>query len=92
MIRICLKVKSQPTKNIEVFSKGTDLRCKTLYIGDYEYVNIFSFAVLDVKLWLEEDGDLNRNDHLYIHSNSFRRKPKIYTKSYHLSAMTLYPT
>ena len=33
-----------------VFSQGTDdsknLRCETLYIGDYEYVNISSFAVL----------------------------------------------
>ena len=31
-----------------------------MYIGDYEYVNISSFAVLGIKLWLE-DGDLNRN-------------------------------
>ena len=37
------------------------LRCETLYIGDYEYVNISSFAVLGKKLWLEEDCDLNRN-------------------------------
>ena len=37
----------------------------TRYIGDYEYVNISSFAVLGIKLWLEEDGDLNRNDPLY---------------------------
>ena len=66
--RICLNVKSQRTKKIEVFSKGTDdsknLRCETLFIGDYEYVNISSFAVLGIKLWLEEDGDLNRNDPL----------------------------
>ena len=65
MIRICLNVKSE---KIEVFSQGTDdsknLRCETLYIGDYEYVSISSFAVLGVKLWLEEDGDL-KNDHLY---------------------------
>ena len=26
--------------------------------GDYEYVNISSFAVLGIKLWLEKDGDL----------------------------------
>ena len=49
--------------------RGTDdsknLRCETLYIGDYEYVNISSFAVLNIKLSLEEDGDLNRNDSLY---------------------------
>ena len=69
MIRICLNVKSQRTKNIEVFSQGTydskNLRCETLYIGDYGYVNISSFAVLGIKLWLEKDGDLNRNDPLY---------------------------
>ena len=41
------------------------LRCETLYIVDYEYVNISSFAVLGIKLWLQEDGDLNRNDRLY---------------------------
>ena len=74
MIRVCLNVKSQQTKKIEVFSQGTDdsnnLRCETLYIGDYEYVNISSFAVLGIELWLEEDGDLIRND-LYIHSDSF---------------------
>ena len=38
------------------------MRYDTLYISDYEYVNISSFAVLGIKLWLEEDGDLNRND------------------------------
>ena len=69
MIRICLSVKSQRTKKIEVFSQGTDdsknFRCETLYIGDYEYVNISSFAMLGIKLWLEEDGDLNRNDLSY---------------------------
>ena len=52
-------------KKLLVFSQGTDdsenLRCETLYIGNYEYVNISSFAVLGIKLWLEEDGDLNRN-------------------------------
>ena len=36
----------------------------TRYTGDYEHVNISSFAVLSIKLWLEEDGDLNRNDPL----------------------------
>ena len=40
------------------------LRCKALYIGHYEYVNISSFAVLGIKLSLEEDGNLNRNDSL----------------------------
>ena len=58
----------------DVFSQGTDdsinLGCETLYIGDCEYVNISSFAVLGIKLWLEEDGNLNRNDPLY----SFKSK------------------
>ena len=67
MIRICLNVKSQRTKKL--FSLETDdskrLRCETLYIGDYESVNIYSFVVLGIKLWLEEDSDLNRNDSLY---------------------------
>ena len=70
MIRICLNVKSQWTKQIEVFSQGTEdsknLRCETLYIGNYEYVNISSFAVLlGIKLRLEEDRSLNKNDPLY---------------------------
>ena len=87
MIRICLDVKSQQTKKYEVISQGTDnsknLRCETLYIRDYEYVNISSFAGLGIKLWLEEDGDLNRNDPLYSF-NSFSQKLKIDTKCYHL--------
>ena len=90
MIRICFNVKSQLTKKVEVFSQGTydskHLRCETLYIGDYENVNISSFAVLGIKLWLEENGDLSRND-----SNSFSRNFKIDTKCYHLLAITLYP-
>ena len=69
MIRICLNVKFQWTKKVEVFSQGIDdsttLRCETLKIGDYEYVNISSFAVLGIKPWLKEDGHLNRNDPLY---------------------------
>ena len=63
MIRISLNVKSQGTIKIEVFSQGTDdskhLKCGTLYIADCEYKNITSFAVLDIKLWLEEDSDFN---------------------------------
>ena len=50
----------------ENFSQGTNdsknLRYETLYIGDNKYVNISSFIVLDIKLRLEENGDLNRND------------------------------
>ena len=69
MVRICLNVKSQRTKKVEVFSQGTDgsknVRCEALYIADYEYVNISSFAVLGKRLRQEEDGDLNRNDPFY---------------------------
>ena len=72
MVRISLNAKPQGTKKIEIFSQWTDdsknLRCETLHIADYEYVNIFSFAMLDIKLWLEENDDLN-TDHLYIHTN-----------------------
>ena len=54
MIKICLKVKSQRTKKVDDFSQGTEdsknLICEALSIGDYEYVNISSFAVLGMKL------------------------------------------
>ena len=71
VIRISLNVKFQGTEKIEVFSQGTDdfrnLRCETLYIVDYKYVNIFNFAVLDIKLWLEEDDlDTHRSPHVFI--------------------------
>ena len=69
MIRICLNVNYQRTNKIDVFSQGIDesknLKCETMYIGDYEYVKISSFAVLGIKLWLEEYGDLNSNDTFY---------------------------
>ena len=64
-----LNIKPQETKKIKVFSQGTDhsktLRCETLYIADYEHINISSFAVLYMKLWLETDGDLNIDHPLY---------------------------
>ena len=95
MIRICLNFKSQRTKKIEVFSQGTDdsknLRCETLYGGDYKYVDISSFAVLGIKLWLEKDGDFNRNDPLYSFK-FIQSKAQIDTKCYHLLAITSYPT
>ena len=57
------------TKKIEVFSQrngdSKNLRCETLYIADCEYINITSFAVLDIKLWLEEDSDLDTDHPLY---------------------------
>ena len=69
-MRNCSNVKFQLTKKVEVFSQGMDhsknLKCETLNIGNYEYVNISSFAVLGIKLWVEEDGDLNRKDPLYL--------------------------
>ena len=72
VIRICLNVKSQGTEKIGVFSQGTEdskhLRCETLKNGDvniFVYANICSFTVLGIKLWLEEDDDLNRNGPLY---------------------------
>ena len=74
MIRISLNVKSQGTKKFEFFSHGTDnsknLRCETLYIDNYEYVNISRFAMLDIKLQLQEDGDLNREPFIFIQIHS----------------------
>ena len=68
VIRICLNVLNGLKKS-RFSPKGPmtiqNLICETLYIGDYKYVKIFSFAVLGIKLWLEEGGNLNRNDHLY---------------------------
>ena len=47
-----MNVKSQGTEKFEVFFQGTDdfknFRCETLYIAAYKYVNISSFAVLDI--------------------------------------------
>ena len=39
--------------------------CETLYIADYKYVNISSFAVLGIKLWLEDNVDLKWDDLSY---------------------------
>ena len=76
MIRISLNVKSQVTEKIEVCSQGTDdfenLRSETLHIAYHKYVNIFSFAVLDIKLCLEGDSELDTDrSPLCIYSNSF---------------------
>ena len=68
MIRICLNVNPNGLKN-RVLSQGTDdsksFRFETRCIGNYEYVNISSFAVLGMELWLDEESDLNRTDPLY---------------------------
>ena len=42
-----------------------NLRRETLYISVYECVNISIFALFDVKLWLEEDGNVNTHHPLY---------------------------
>ena len=51
------------------FSQGNgdsrNLRGETLNIAASKYVNIFSFAVLHIKLWLEEDRDLDTDHLLY---------------------------
>ena len=72
MNRISLNVKSQGTKKIEVPPKvqeqaddSKNLRHETLYISVYECVNISTFALSDVQLWLEEDGDVNTHHPLY---------------------------
>ena len=67
MISNFFECQIQGTEEIDVFSQGTDdlknVRCDTLCIADYKCVNISSFAVLDIKLWLEEDSKLD-TDHL----------------------------
>ena len=69
---VSLNVKSQGTKNSRFLQKvqeqaddSKNLRCETLYISVYECVNISTFALSDVKLWLEEDGDVITNHPLY---------------------------
>ena len=42
-----------------------NLSFETLYISDYEYVNISTSALSDIKLWLEQGGDLNTHHPLY---------------------------
>ena len=59
VIRISLNVKSQGANN------SKHLRCKILYIVDYEYVNITGFAVLDVRLGLEEENELVTDQPLF---------------------------
>ena len=59
---------SQVTEKFELFSKGTydsqNLRYETVIIADYEYVKISSIAVMDIKLWMTEDLDLQLINYL----------------------------
>ena len=53
MIRMSLNVKSQGAKKSRFFPKRLatpNLICETLYIADYQYVNVASFVVLDLRL------------------------------------------
>ena len=72
MNRISLNVKSQGTEKSGFLQKvqeqaddSKNLRRGTLYISIYECVNISTFALSDVKLWLEEDGNVNTHHPLY---------------------------
>ena len=64
-IKIALNFKSQGTEKFELFFQGTynfqDLRNETLVIADYEHAKIFSFAMSDMKLWLEEKNILHKS-------------------------------
>ena len=42
-----------------------NLRRETLYISVYECVNISTFAPLNVKLWLEDNGNVKTHHPLY---------------------------
>ena len=55
--------------NLTFYHRGLknakNLRCETLFTADYEDIRIYSFAVLDTNLWLEEDGGLHTDNPLY---------------------------
>ena len=53
------------SKNVRIIAKSSGIMMQSGNNGDYEYVNISSFAALGIKLWLEEECDLNRNIPLY---------------------------
>ena len=72
MNRISLNVKSQGTKKSrflltvqEQADNSKNLRRETLHFSVYEYVNISTFVLANVKLWLEEVGDVNTHHPLY---------------------------
>ena len=44
---------------LDFFMRMLNYRGLKKYIYYNKYVNIFSLAVSDIKLWLEEDGDVN---------------------------------
>ena len=54
------------SKRLEQADDSKNWRRETLYISVYECVNISTFALLDVKLWLEEDGNVNTHHPLYL--------------------------
>ena len=60
-----MNVESQGTEQVKLFSQGTsdaqNLRYETLAAANYEYVKISSFAMLDMKFWMNEDDDLHTN-------------------------------
>ena len=67
-----LNVKSQGAKKSRFLQKvqeqaddSKNLRSESLYISVYECVNISTFSPSDVKLWLEEDGNINTHHPLY---------------------------
>ena len=55
------------------------------YIGYNKYVNIFSLAVSDIKLWLEEDDDVNTDQSLHpIQNHSIKGSKLIQNNFYPL--------
>ena len=69
MIRICLNVKFQQTRNIYISPKGPatpriwDVKlCISVMTNMWAFV---SFSVLGIKLWVEENGGLSTDDPSY---------------------------
>ena len=94
MIRTLSNVKSQGTEETKLFSQGTDdsqnLRHETLAAADYDYVDISSFTVLDIKFRMRKKMIIYTQITFEIQSNSFIRRLKTYTNVY--LAITSYPT
>ena len=62
-IKIASNFEPQGAEKFELFSQGTNnfhnFGNETLVIADYECVKVFSSAMFDIKLWLEEDHILH---------------------------------